>query len=120
MRPAAALPYAPLEQHALSWLRPRGHEPTTTSLATIFGVGRETVHRWRSENRINFDAADRLAIELGRNLTEIWDDDAIEFAFVWADRQPATMRRLRALAYRESLGLRLVGPLTVCVLGAVT
>lgn len=115
---AAVLPYAPLEQHALSWLRPRGHELTTTSLATILGVQRETVHRWRTENRINLDAADRLALELGRNLEEIWDDESIEFAFVWADRKPGTMRRLRDIALEEARALRLAGPLTLCVLGA--
>jgi hypothetical protein len=115
---AAVLPYAPLEQHALSWLRPRGHEPTTTSIATIFGVGRETVHRWRSDNRIGLDAADRLALELGRNLEEIWDEDAIEFAFVWASIDHRAARTLRARAQRESWALRLVPSLTVCVLGA--
>lgn len=118
MKPGAALPYAPLEQHALSWLRPRGHEPTTKSIAVILGVDRQTVNRWRTDNRINIDAADRLAIELGRNLEEIWDDDAIEYAFVWADRKPAATRALRERALTESWSWRVAGPLTLCALGA--
>lgn len=121
----ATLPFAPLEQLALGWLRPRGHTIghggpcDSAAIATLFDVDRRQVHRWRDTDRIELDAADRLAIELGRHLSEIWDDDAIEFAFVWATIDRTAVRKLRARAQRESWAWRLVGPLTLCVLGAI-
>lgn len=46
-----------------------------SEVAVLFGVGRSTIHVWRSPNStINQWDADRYAVMLGKHPGEIWSD----------------------------------------------
>lgn len=113
MSATPTLPYQPLETCALNWIRARhlhiadnGTDRTSAALADLLDLDLRTVHRLREHGRIDLDTADRCALELGRNLSELWDDDDIEFAVVWVSIRPDYMRRRRAEAYRDSCAWR--------------
>jgi hypothetical protein len=56
-------------------------DTTTTGLADQLGLDRRTVQRLATRRRLRSDAADRIAVALGRHPCEIWPD--------WFDRSRA-------------------------------
>lgn len=66
--PTRLLPTAP----ALEAIRARLADCSTTQLAEVLAVDRRTLQRVARRPFIRRDAADRLAVALGRHPSEIW------------------------------------------------
>ncbi len=45
-----------------------------TAASLALGVGPSTLHRLLSRDRLRFDAADRIAVTLGRHPSELWPE----------------------------------------------
>ncbi len=64
------------------------HNITLTELGDILGLPRRTLHRLLASPRLRWDAADRVAVALGRHPSELWPG--------WFDRQTAATTRSEA------------------------
>jgi lambda repressor-like predicted transcriptional regulator len=58
---------------------------SVSGLAVYLGINRSTLYRLRSRDEVRYDAADHLAVALGRHPVEIWPE--------WFDARPGEERR---------------------------
>jgi lambda repressor-like predicted transcriptional regulator len=50
------------------------HHGDLSELAAVLRVDRSTLHRVLGRDRLRYDAADRIAVSLGRHPSELWPD----------------------------------------------
>jgi lambda repressor-like predicted transcriptional regulator len=50
------------------------HDGDLSALAAVLRLDRSTLHRLLSRERLRYDAADHIAVSLGRHPSELWPD----------------------------------------------
>ncbi len=76
-RPSSRKPtptYVPSQPAQAVVLQRLGDDVDLSTLAEVLRVDRSTLYRLLGRDRLRFDAADRIAVALGRHPSELWPE----------------------------------------------